>query len=146
MNTQGEPPALEAIHKFLVLYRYLRKYSRQIQGHGIRGRQLSTLRHLLDAGPQTIGQLGDYLYISDSTTSELISRLEDMDYVTRSRCKSDNRVVIVDLTPSGREVAQATPMGGIPLLREKLKTLSQEQLTVINTALDEMLTLMEINP
>ncbi len=139
-----EAPFLDVVHKFLILYRYMRKYSRQIQGHGIRGRQFSALRYLLDVGPLTIGQLRDYLYISDSTTSELVSRLEDIGYVTRTRCKRDNRVVFVDLTLSGREVAEHAPLGGIPLLREKLKTLSPERLAVIDDALDQILALMEI--
>ncbi len=139
-----EAPFLGVVHKFLILYRYMRKYSRQIQGHGIRGRQFSALRYLLDAGPLTIGQLRDYLYISNSTTSELVSRLEDVGYVTRTRCKRDNRVVFVDLTSSGREIAEHAPLGGIPLLREKLKTLSPERLAVIDDALDQILALMEI--
>lgn len=140
----SEDPFLGVVHKFLILYRYMRKYSRQIQSHGIRGRQFSTLRYLLDAGPRTIGQLRDYLHISDSTTSELVSGLEDAGYVSRTRCKRDNRVVFVDLTASGREVAEHAPLGGIPLLREKLKTLSPERLSVIDEALDQILVLMEI--
>jgi MarR family 2-MHQ and catechol resistance regulon transcriptional repressor len=135
---------LDVVHKFLILYRYMRKYSRQIQGHGIRGRQFSALRYLLDAGPLTIGQLRDYLYVSDSTTSELVSCLETAGYVTRTRCKRDNRVVFVDLTSLGREIAERAPLGGIPLLREKLKTLSSERLAVVDEALEQILTLMEI--
>jgi hypothetical protein len=40
---------------------------------GISGRKISALRHLLDAGPCTIGELSAYHHISDSTTSEMMA-------------------------------------------------------------------------
>ena len=143
-TAQDETLYLEAIHKFLTLYRYLRKYSRHMHEKGISGRKVATLRYLLEAGPVTIGQLRDYLYISHSTTSELVARLAKKGYVTRTRSAADNRVVIVDLTPPGREIAEQTPPGGIPLLRERLKSLPPERLAVIDEAMTEMLHLLEI--
>jgi DNA-binding MarR family transcriptional regulator len=143
-TAQDETPHLDTIHKFLTLYRYLRKYSRRMHEQGISGRKVATLRHLLEAGPVTIGQLRDYLYISHSTTSELVARLAKKGYVTRTRSETDNRVVLVDLTPSGRQVTERTSLGGIPLLREKLKSLPPERLAVIDEAMTEMLRLLEI--
>jgi DNA-binding MarR family transcriptional regulator len=143
-TAQGETPHLDTIHKFLTLYRYLRKYSRRLHEQGISGRTVAALRYLLEAGPVTIGQLRDYLYISHSTTSELVARMAKMGYVTRTRSEADNRVVFVDLTPSGREIADQTSLGGIPLLREKLKSLPPERLAAIDEAMAEMLRLLEI--
>ncbi len=143
----GEPPrdlALEVIQKFLSLYRYLRRYSRKTQDFGVRGREFATLRYLLEAGPRKIGDVQDYIYISASTTSEMLSRLEDAGYVARKRCKKDQRVVFVELTPEGRRLAEQTPLGGIPLLRERIKTLPPERLAMVNEAFIELLDLMEI--
>lgn len=144
MSSQDETLSMETTHTFLTLYRYLRRYAIQIQEQDLSGGKLSVLRDLLEAGPLTIGQLRDYLYVSDSSTSEKVSSLERAGYVTRTRSKLDQRVVIVDLTPAGRDIAQSTPLGGIPLLRERLKALSQERLRVINEALTEMLQLLGI--
>jgi DNA-binding MarR family transcriptional regulator len=144
VTAQDESPHLDVIHKFLTLYRYLRKYSRRLHEEGISGRTVAALRYLLEAGPVTIGQLHDYLYISHSTTSELVARLEKSGYVTRTRSDADNRVVIVDLTPSGREIAGQTSLGGIPLLRERFKALPPERLAIIDEAMTEMLQLLEI--
>jgi DNA-binding MarR family transcriptional regulator len=141
---QDETAHLDVIHKFLTLYRYLRKYSRRLHEQGISGRTVAALRYLLEAGSATIGQLHDYLYISHSTTSELVARLEKSGYVTRTRSAADNRVVIVALTPSGREIAGRTSLGGFPLLRERLKTLPPERLAIIDAAMTEMLHLLEI--
>jgi DNA-binding MarR family transcriptional regulator len=141
--TQG--PYTDTTRKFLTVYRHLRRYSRQMHQEGISGRKLSALRYLYETGPRTVGQIRDYLYISDSGTSELIARLGKMGYVTRTRSDTDNRVVIVDLTPAGRDLVQKTPLGGVALLRERLQTLPQERLSVINEAMTEILTLLEIN-
>jgi len=135
----------ETIQKFLIVYRHLRMYSRQLHQEGISGRKLSALRYIHEAGPRTVGQMRDYLYISDSGTSELIARLEKMGYVTRTRSDTDNRVVIVDLTAAGRELAQTPPRGGVSLLRERLQTLPYKRLSVINEAMTEILTLLEID-
>ena len=51
----------ETINKFLTMYRYLRHYGRQMQQEGISGRKITALRHLLQSGPLTIGQIRDYL-------------------------------------------------------------------------------------
>jgi DNA-binding MarR family transcriptional regulator len=135
----------ETMHQFLTLYRYLRSYARQMHGEGLSGRKISTLRYLLEAGPCAIGQLGDYLYINYSSTSELVDRLEQAGYVTRTRSDVDNRVVIVTLTPAGRAAAEGTPLGGIPLLRERLKALPPERLSRIKEVLDEIVQLLEIS-
>jgi DNA-binding MarR family transcriptional regulator len=134
----------ETIHRFLTVYRYLRRYSRQMQEEGISGRKIAALRYLLEAGPCTVGQLGHYLYISDSSTSQLIAHLEQAGYVTRVRSKEDNRVVIVSLTRAGHEIAQATHLGGVPLLRERLKTLPTERLIRIHAAMADLMDLLEI--
>jgi len=144
MNEQERPPALVVMQKFLSLYRYLRRYSRQTQEYGVRGREFATLRYLLEAGPCTIGQVQEYIYISASSTSEMLSRLEDAGYVMRKRCKKDQRVVFVELTSEGRRLAEETPLGGIPLLREKFKTLPPERLAILDEAFSELLNLMEI--
>ncbi len=144
MNESERSPALVATQKFLSLYRYLRQYSQQMHDQGVRGREFATLRYLHEAGPCTIGQVQEYIYISASAASELLSRLENAGYVTRTRCKKDQRVVYVELTPEGRRLAEETPLGGIPLLRERLKTLSPEQLATVTAAFDILLQVMEI--
>jgi MarR family transcriptional regulator, organic hydroperoxide resistance regulator len=134
----------ETMHVFLGLYRYLRQHARQMQEQGLSGRQVATLRYLLEAGPQTIGQLRDYLYIGDSSTSELVAHMEQAGLVTRTRSGADSRVVLVALTPAGQEAAEKTALEGIPLLREKLKSLPPERLLAFRAVLVELKELLEI--
>jgi len=144
MSSQDKTLHVETIHAFLALYRYMRRYGRQMQERDLSGGKLSVLRYLLEVGPLTIGQLRKYLCLSCSSTSEKVSTLERAGYVTRTRSELDQRVVIVDLTSAGQDIAQTTPLGGIPLLRERLKALPQERLRVINEAMTEMLQLLGI--
>lgn len=144
MAQAGPDLFTETIHAFLSVYRYLRRYSRQMHEQGISGRQIATLRYLLEAGPRTIGQLRDYLYLNDSSTSELVTRLEQAGHVSRARAEADSRVVVVTLTPAGRETALKTPLQGIPLLREKLQALPPRRLARVRDVLAELRELLEI--
>jgi DNA-binding MarR family transcriptional regulator len=143
-NDSDEHLADEAFHKFLSLFRFLRQYSRQMDDRGISPRHFSVLRFLHESGAATVGEVQAYLYRSPSTTSTLVAQLEEVGFVTRTRSKEDNRVVIVELTPIGREIAETTPLGGLPLLRRRLKTLPIERLRLIDDALAEISQLMEV--
>ena len=145
VNQNEDTLALEAIQKFIVLYRYLRRYSRNLQCQGVRGRELSTLRYLHEEGPLTIGQISDYMFISASSTSELISRMEEAGYVMRRRSTVDSRVVFVELTPEGLQLADEMPTGGIPLLRERIKTLPHDELVLVDEAFSKLIGVMEID-
>lgn len=144
INDPDELLADKAFHKFLSLFRFLRKYARQMDSRGISPRHFSVLRFLLESGAATVGEVQAYLYRSPSTTSTLVAQLEEAGYVTRTRSREDNRVVIVELTPAGREIAAETPLGGLPLLRRRLKTLPEERLRLIDEALAEIMQLMEV--
>ena len=144
MTNERETLAGEAIHKFLLINRFLRQYAHQMDDRGIRPREFSVLRFLWETGPATVGQVQEYLYRSPSVASTVIAGLEEAGYVTRTRSREDNRVVIVELTPTGREIAESTPMGGIVLLRRRLPALDPERLLRMNEALSDLIALMEV--
>lgn len=143
MSRQDPTLYHRTVRQILQFHRSLYQYGRQMHTKGISGRKISALRHLLDAGPCTIGELSAYHHISDSTTSEMMAQLQRSGYVTRTRSDADNRVVLVDLTPAGRDLAQSASLGGIPLLRERLKDLPPERLSVIDAALTDLLGILD---
>jgi DNA-binding MarR family transcriptional regulator len=144
MSDPGEKFSQQVFHHFLALLRYTRQHARtMIDEQGIKPREFSVLRFLHETGPATVGQIQAYLHKSPSTTSAQIAQLEEMNYVTRTRSQADNRVVIVELTPEGREKATRTPLGGLPLLRRRLDRLPEERLVQIDEVLDELMRLME---
>ena len=145
MNRQETNLYNDSIHKFLKIHRYLRLYANEIRSVGISGRKVGALRHLSEVGARTIGQLSDYQHISISSASEMVSSLEKLGYVRRSRSEEDNRVVQVELTAAGQEVVDKTPEGGIALLRRRLRGLEPERQRLINQALSDLVKIMEID-
>ncbi len=142
--SSNSPVASDALHKFLLIHRHLRQTARSVDEQGIRGRQLAVLQFIRDHGPATVTEIQDYLYTSASTASTLITQLEDAGHVERTRSEDDNRVVIIDLTASGRALAETTPVAGIGLLRRRLPTLPEDRLRLIDEALAEIMQLMEV--
>ncbi|MCM1012635.1 MULTISPECIES: MarR family transcriptional regulator [unclassified Brevibacterium] len=63
-------------------------------------------------GSLPVRRIAELLRLEPATVSPLIKRLEALDYVTRARSASDERVVEVTLTPTGadlRRAAEAIP-------------------------------------
>ena len=61
---------------------------------------------------QTVGSLGEKLFLELNTLTPLLKKLEAMGYVRRQRAAADERQVVVSLTDAGRR------------LREKISTTS----------------------
>jgi DNA-binding MarR family transcriptional regulator len=143
MDSNDHTLSDKAFRRILALLRLSRQHARLlIDEQGIKPRQFSVLRFLLDSGPVSVGQVQNFVQNSPSTTSALISQLEESGYVTRTRSSDDNRVVIVELTDLGRDLAQITPLVGLPLLRRRLRGLPQERLVEIDDVLQEIMRLM----
>jgi DNA-binding MarR family transcriptional regulator len=145
MRNVQEPYSDKVFHLFLSLQRHFRQYARQLLDEsGLTPRDLSVLRYLLETEIATVGQVQTYLHKSPSTTSTLLSQLEGKGYVTRTRSEKDNRVVIIELTSPGHDLAENIPLGGLPLLRRRLGQLNKARLAEIESVLMEIIQLMEI--
>ncbi|OAP34922.1 MarR family winged helix-turn-helix transcriptional regulator [Sinorhizobium americanum] len=69
---------------------------------------------LWEKDDQTVGSLGDKLFLESSTLTPMLKRLEAMGYISRVRDRADERQVRVRLTETGRalkEKAGTVPCG-----------------------------------
>ncbi|WP_339072962.1 MarR family transcriptional regulator [Sinorhizobium meliloti] len=69
---------------------------------------------LWEKDDQTVGSLGEKLFLESSTLTPMLKRLEAMGYILRTRDKADERQVRVRLTETGRalrEKASRVPIG-----------------------------------
>jgi MarR family transcriptional regulator, organic hydroperoxide resistance regulator len=57
---------------------------------------------------QTVGELGETLFLESNTLTPLLKRLAAIDYLTRNRDPSDERQVRVHLTNAGRALQRKT--------------------------------------
>ena len=76
-----------------------------VQSEGITTLQSCVLVHLYrqDAA---VGDISDLAVIDQANASSLCKKLEQEGYLTRTRRASDRRVVILSLTPRGRETVE----------------------------------------
>jgi DNA-binding MarR family transcriptional regulator len=68
--------------------------------------QYMVLVTLYEHDDQTVGSLGNKLFLDSSTLTPLLKRLETMGHLTRRRDLEDERVVRISLTPQGRAVRE----------------------------------------
>jgi len=61
---------------------------------------------LYEKDGQTVGGLGEKLFLDSSTLTPLLKRLETMGHISRQRAPEDERVVRVHLTPKGLSVRE----------------------------------------
>lgn len=81
-----------------------RAYKPFLDELGITYPQYVTLIALNEQDGQTVGELGEKLFLESSTLTPLLKRLESTGYVTRKRDTLDERQVRIGLTKAGREV------------------------------------------
>ena len=79
-----------------------------------------------------VKELGDCLFLDSGTLTPLLKKLEAKGYVTRERSKTDERNLIVKITPAGKA------------LREKAVDVPQKMIQCVNLSGDEAATLYRL--
>jgi len=68
--------------------------------------QCHALQILIQAGPMTVTQLGDHLYLEKSTASRLAKALLGKELVRKRAPEADGRIVILQVTETGHRLAR----------------------------------------
>lgn len=111
-DAPAEPAAAEFIDDFLCFAVYStnlavnRLNKPWLDELGLTYLQYIALVALYEKDGQTVGGLGEKLFLDSSTLTPLLKRLEAMGHITRQRDPADERVVRVHLTPNGRRVRE----------------------------------------
>lgn len=98
--------------------------------------QAKTLALLGNLGPLRMGVIAGHLGSGLSATTALVERLVDKELVRRSSDPADRRVVICELTDSGREAIERAMCIDPIRLQEVLALLRDEQLEVVVAGLE----------
>lgn len=73
---------------------------------GLTYTQYITLISLWEEDHQTVGELGEKLFLESNTLTPILKKLEAMELVQRTRDAADERRVVLSLTPQGRRVRE----------------------------------------
>jgi DNA-binding MarR family transcriptional regulator len=119
-----------------------RAYKPILDKLGLTYTQYIALVALAEANEQTVGALGEKLFLESNTLTPILKKLEQTGYLKRQRDPKDERQVRVSLTPAGRKLLamdpgaslfEASGLGGeFVTARETVKTLRDNLLR--NTA------------
>ena len=112
--------------------------SERLVRQGISMTQLHVI-HLLDHhGEMPMSRLAEMLDVSLSNGTGLIDRVEERGFVERIRVPSDRRMVMVRLTPAGRQMLDEIETIREQILRRVLDKLDTRQLTGVATAMADL--------
>jgi DNA-binding MarR family transcriptional regulator len=85
---------------------YGRAYKPILDALGLTYTQWITIVALWEEDHQTVGQLGEKLFLESNTLTPILKKLESQGYLRRQRDPGDERQVIVSLTPEGRRLRE----------------------------------------
>jgi DNA-binding MarR family transcriptional regulator len=146
---QAVPPPTKFDHEILQairrIIRAVDQHSRFLVGHhGITVPQLMCLLVLDAEGTLSIGTLSQRVYLTPSTVTGIVDRLERKGHVVRVRGLSDRRVVEVRITETGHKVAGAAPDPLQTRLVEALHHVPDDEKLSMLGILRRLLALMEV--
>ena len=93
------------------------------------------------ADGQTVGELGTRLRLDSGTLTPLLKRLEQAGFVRRERDATDERRVVVTLTPEGDRLQD--DLAHVPGALVERMGLPAEDLFALRIILDRMLTALD---
>lgn len=105
---------------------------------GVSMAQLHILFTLERNGEMTMSRLADVLDVSLSSATGLIDRIEDRGFVERIRIPEDRRIVVIRVTPTGRQMLQEVDALSDDLLRAVLERLDPAQLPGVAAAVSAL--------
>lgn len=89
--------------------------------------EIRLIEHLLLAGSQKMKSISEYLGVAVNSVTSIIDNMERKGYVARQRSGDDRRVIHVQLTAQGAEVAEASMQVKRKLLRSLLEVLPEDE-------------------
>jgi DNA-binding MarR family transcriptional regulator len=101
--------------------------------------QLLCLRALAKEDNLPIRQISKRIFLSPSTVTGVIDRLETRGLVARRRDNPDRRIISLVITDEGRRLVESAPIPIQSLLAENLKKVPLEEVQGICSGLERML-------
>lgn len=107
---------------------------RLMEKYDITPLQYRALRIIREKRP-TMGELCDMLYLSSSTVTELVDKLEENKLVIRVRSKEDRRVIILEVTNEGNALLEKIQEEKLEVLNKSLNFLDEKEKDEIRATL-----------
>ena len=116
----------------------VRKYKPYLDELDLTYTQYITMMVLWENESMNVKELGSMLYLDSGTLTPLLKKLEAKGYITRTRCKEDERNLIIEITEAGEQLKEKAAY--IPKeMENKWVNISKEEITTMYKALYTLL-------
>jgi DNA-binding MarR family transcriptional regulator len=121
----GQPDLDAIVEAMLYLYTESRRITKGLAGrYGLTGPQLAVIKLLEPVGKLSLSELSSLIRARNSTVTGIIDRMEREGWVARRRSEADRRVINIELTQKGRELASGIAIEPVQIFRRVLSELS----------------------
>ena len=116
----------------------VRKYKPILDKLDLTYTQYITMMVLWEKEELNVKELGSILYLDSGTLTPLLKKLEAKGYISRNRCKEDERNLIISITEKGNDLKEKA--ADIPKeMSDKWLNLSSEEIKMMYHALYKLL-------
>jgi DNA-binding MarR family transcriptional regulator len=120
-------------------------YSKELnKKYSVSAAQLNCILALYENGPISISQIARHIMVNSSTVTGIIDRLEQKDFVKRLRISADRRVITIELTETGKMLAEKAPPPIQQKIIDGLKKLSENEIDQIAFALTKLTSMLDV--
>lgn len=143
-NVQSEQRSKHIILALRKIMQQMDYHSRRLNKcYGITVPQIICLYEIYENGIMTLSTLSKKVYLSMSTLVGVIDRLEEKEFVSRTRDVKDRRIIYLDITDKGKEFVCASPYLLHNRLNENLQVLTEENQIVLANSVDLLVNLLK---
>lgn len=126
------------------IFQALNEQSKQAErATGLTGPQLWAMMTLLSEGSLRVSALAEKMFLHPATVVGILNRLEEKGFVVRKRAQHDRRAVEVELTETGRTVANDAPEVPQGRIARGLLTLPLEEMSEVHRSLALLVSLLD---
>ncbi|MCG6969757.1 MAG: MarR family transcriptional regulator [Gammaproteobacteria bacterium] len=137
--------AREIVKDLRFVLRYARSHSKTLEKqNGVSEAQLTALRQILASPGAKVSDLSKMLCLHQSTTSNMLDKLEDKALVRRERNGSDLRAVRLFLTAKGEQLLSLVPPVQQDFMTVAMTQMSDRELKILHNGLEVLLQKMEL--
>ena len=115
----------------------IKQYRPYLDALGLTYTQYITLMVIWAEGTVSVRDLGKRLFLDSGTLTPVLKHLESVGYITRRRCPSDERVLLVTITEEG--LALRDRAVGVPAALAKCVKLDSEEAATLYRLLYKLL-------
>ena len=153
-NTTVSPEILGDIHSIRtkdIIYSIRRlmqageHYTKELNKiYNVSAAQINCLLALHENGPLPPSQIAKHVMVNSSTVTGIIDRLEKKDLVKRLRISQDRRVITVELTKTGKMLAENAPSPIQQKIIDGLNKLSPSEMEHIALTLKRLTDMLDV--